>query len=446
MSTSPHPQTPNSHNYFSLDPFNANSATPAVLDSSSRLSSHSLSSDHSFNEVNGRNLMGDRAKITQDDESPKVQHAPGSRPYPMVERRSFRDISSTLDVDEGTGDNNGNAGSIVPGDSRGITSDLRTRSSPSPAGTIGDRRKPTPSPEDESAPLSAKTESTSSIFNMQQPISATNTASLSFDILSNRMSTLEFTVSNLSNLINTEVRSLQEEVGVLRGLVLQSASFVPAPMAQQHSNPNKRGYEMESAGSPLLVLRAASPTVANFDFTPRSSQSQQQSFLGPPLSKPSLLSNSDRISNEERARLVSLDKDEQIRSLTSQLSSISASVAHLIGTPAMSPNLSRRQPSPAVSPNLGSLGDAWNSSPVLGMGTTGSTFAAGRVTPTIRPTSSSGSVRLGSTGVGNSTFPTFPRAGGGGGILAESDRRSVMSFNQGGEGTLRRDTSGVSLN
>lgn len=445
-------------------------------------------SNRGFGEVNGRNqieMNGKSAVASSIREDPKIQTVGVGR-YPLVERRSYREASSVADIPEaeaidthpGTGEGATGAGSISRGES--ITPEPR-RFVSSP-GAIGDGRRMTATPpsvrisDNDSVSTEHDGQSSQSISlaptpssyldqsfitsvllddsiaipkqppRSSSPIPTEPLSSSPIDALSLRLTSLESTVSTLSSLVTTEVRTLQEEVGVLRGLLLRSATFTATspstpqqPLPSSHRDrdqfSNDRERDRDIAGSPLLVLRSPSPTFSNSSFAnpsrPAHQINAQPTFLGLPASASLNASHTDqRLSNEERARLVSLDKDEQIRSLTAQLSSISASVAHLIGTSAMPSSQPRRLPviSPAISPSIGSIGDSgWKreaNSPVMGMGSIGSPSLGGqaRVTPTLRPSSSGGLSRNGSLGGGNN-FATFPRDGG-----ASGDRRSMLSY------------------
>lgn len=505
-----------------LDPFAAPWTTTFTLDNITNVhhsmmvnsDCESVGSARSFSPSSGTALRN----AADDSSAPKLQTLATGRPYPLVERRSFRDVSSVAleEASEGGPSASSSGGTGAP--ERSLTPEPRRVATPSP-GAIGDgRRRGGPLPVssrateemDPTAPLSA---TTSSSHFSNDPVGPTlhPTASLTstllcdsiavasqpsrsaspnpsshhslggsifnpVEALASRVSSLEATVSGLSALIQTEVRSLQEEVGVLRGLVLQSTTATsagPSPsFPQSYFQPHAPGQpsrdatsmrererERDLAGSPLLVLRSPSPPFASAGFPPagqghysaRSAypQQQQPTFLGPASAASGGL---DHRAAEERSRqlAISNDKDEQIRTLTAQLSSISASVAHLIGTPVISPhhNLSlspvlRRgnlAQSPSVSPNLGISDGGWGresvSSPALGISSAHlpPLVVQGRGTPVLRPLGPAVVPRNGnaSPAQGSAGFVSYPR---------EGDRRSGMSFGAVGSdaGTARRD-------
>lgn len=454
---------------------------------------------------NGRDVLA-----RHDYQQVALKDVETGRPYPAIERRSFRDVSSSVDMvlsREEVVANGGGSGATSKG-----------RSTPT-VGAIGDGRKSATSPDklfsaggwegrgalsslepatnaqdgtsrsssfildvlptrsndscaagstpslsldiptqnhpSESSNLAAAI-AASSLFNSPTPdasalsplpsttpadsLRPSDTAPItSIDVLSQRLTSLESTVGGLSSLVNNEVRSLREEVGVLRGLVLQSSSFTGGPrtLAQQG----------DTSDSPLLTLRSPSPQ-SSFPLPPRNAGSAQQqhalSYLStisippsPAHSAPGVL-YSDR---DERTRTSSADsKDEQIRALTAQLSSLSKSVAHLMNngsvglqSPSTSPIIPQHQnrqmslpigsPS-AGSPGIGSLVEGWKA----GLGVTANGTALGGRAGLMRPVSASGIVggRAGS-GFGRGEM--------------EERRRSQLGFGAVGQSALRLDGS-----
>ncbi|GJN90744.1 hypothetical protein Rhopal_003758-T1 [Rhodotorula paludigena] len=192
--------------------------------------------------------------------------------------------------------------------------------------------------------------------------------SAAYDALASKVNTLEGTVSGLSSVLANEFRSLREEVGLLRSLVLQQqqqqqqASVGPSSIAMAHRGSVDR---LEPDASPLLTLRSPSPghgTTPTFPSAlsrpplhPASSSlmgqpasslhastpglggsffglahQQQQQQQGSHSSEPERL----RSASDESASL----KDEQIKLLTAQVSSLSTTVSQLLSSPALNPS------------------------------------------------------------------------------------------------------------
>lgn len=167
-----------------------------------------------------------------------------------------------------------------------------------------------------------------------------NSAPLPPDSLTTRMNSLESTVADLSTLLSSEVRSLREEVGVLRGLVLQGAAGSTGagranPMVRQQSHDEGGGGGTDS---PLLTLRSPSPprSSAIASALPLSTSAPNpaspmlgngngsgngNSGGGRPQWPPQAYPNAANGAPEE------MDKDEQIRLLTAQVNALSSSVA-----------------------------------------------------------------------------------------------------------------------
>lgn len=457
------------------------------------------------------------------DPPPNVRSVDTGRPYPPVERRSFRDISVTGDMVGTTLDIN----STSPGTASGATS--RGRNTPT-VGAIGDGRKPTPSPEkartDEPvlggvydargalsaidnvpisrgspsparAPLSAPpsrptsfilpsrapsqlstttTEGeqhrdehgeligggiansalfhsptstngpglphTSSASRTSSPVAIESSASAGgqTEYLTNRVAALESTVTDLSSVVHSELRSLREEVGVLRGLVLQSSSFTGGPQV-----PSLIPMAERETDSPLLTLRSPSPhhspafpyrpmqhqhslAYLNLPAQPTTAPLTGHSGGAPPSpvhSAPGGLYQ-DR-TQDERARTSSHEsKDDQIRALEAQVSALTSSVSHLMGpsnhTPMQSPLLGSHYPlqqqqqqqqhrqlslpplgpnhalgSPSLgggSPGIGSFVEGWKRDVGTGLGVSTPAGPGGARSPLMRPLSANGNVGL----------------------------------------------------
>ncbi|GAA6028238.1 hypothetical protein JCM8097_006933 [Rhodosporidiobolus ruineniae] len=234
------------------------------------------------------------------------------------------------------------------------------------------------------------------------PLESSSSSAPSVESLAVKVNTLESTVSGLSNLLASEFRNLREEVGLLRSLVLQNNSNGTARQAFE------RQQERET-DSPVLTLRSPSP---------RQQQQQQQQLGGFPQSIPlarttsfgaasaasslvahpatspgpvSPLAHSvpgsagsffglQQLHQEaERLRSTSDDsaasssfKDEQIKLLTAQVSSLSTTVSQLLANPnvaaaaGVNPALAAAATaSAAPSPHLGNGGAGPASAPSM---------------------------------------------------------------------------------
>ncbi|KAM0752843.1 hypothetical protein T439DRAFT_183927 [Meredithblackwellia eburnea MCA 4105] len=504
--------------------------------------------------------------IPIDNNKPHIQSADSSRPYPLIERRSFRDVSSTGDLIAS------NLDAVVPPGS-GSTSRGRT----TPVGAIGDGRKsgPSPSPEKQSfAPsaigghpgglfdgargalanslngyhdLSSSTStstspsrpssfildllpsrstsqanlsilSTSSDANLEDsaqlgsatsssvannshfvaglagitsstlfhsptstgvpalppttsnasrasspaPVESSASAGGNSDYLANRISTLETSVSDLSSLVHNELRSLKEELSVLRGIVLQSQPNMLS------NGPPLRG----ETDSPLLTLRSPSPHHSPA-FPARPIQHQHSlSYLNLPSNNPS--PSSPSFNNpappspalsapgglyQDRAQE---SKDDQIRALQAQVSALTSSVSQLMSsgagalgsasvTPLQSPHLGALQQqggplrqlslpplgSPSLagtgSPGLGALNDGWKRDGTTGLGVTTPSGPGGARSPLLRPVSANGGTGLNrQSSIGSSGFGRDDSSGAGAG------RRGFGAVGQSG---LRQDSA-----
>ncbi|BGP16494.1 hypothetical protein JCM10213_001169 [Rhodosporidiobolus nylandii] len=248
----------------------------------------------------------------------------------------------------------------------------------------------------------------------------------SVESLAIKVNTLETTVTDLSTLLATEFRSLRDEVGLLRSLVLQQQQANAAGAARQAF---ERVQERET-DSPVLTLRSPSPKHAStfpgaqpiplgrppYTSSTSSLLAQPATTTPVPVSSPSqggffgLQHVADaearfRSTSDESSGTTSL-KDEQIKLLTAQVSSLSTTVSQLLANPgvaagnpaiaAAAAGLAAAQ-SPAPSPMLG--GPAGGASG--GMGPTAPPMAARNMSLPLAPTSLSG---LGvATGLGVST-------------------------------------------
>ncbi|ORY46304.1 hypothetical protein BCR35DRAFT_311026 [Leucosporidium creatinivorum] len=271
-------------------------------------------------------------------------------------------------------------------------------------------------------------------------------SSTALENLTNRVNSLESSVTDLSSLLSTEVRSLRDEVGVLRGLVLKAAGGAfpglngvvgGGPQSQfqrfqqqqqQHHHPIALARQQSHEGtitldSPLLTLRSPSPPLPTALSTSAPSAS---SVLIAANGRPTFPSSSSALGGAGAGLFGGGgggedDKDEQIRLLTAQVANLSSSVAHLSAnanasqgggmTPTQLQHLQQQQqqqrqfslPNPTgtsggapgsthASPALSSLVDGWK-----------------RDLPSSSPGGGGGGTGLGMSGVGGGP-------GGGGGI------------------------------
>ena len=280
-------------------------------------------------------------------------------------------------------------------------------------------------------------------------------------------------MTDLSTVVHAELRTLRDEVGVLRGLLLQSSSFTGGPRLPVSALGNQA--DRDGTDSPLLTLRSPSPH-ASPAFPARSIQHQHSlSYLnlpsqpashlvGPPspaLSAPGGLYQ-DR-AQEDRARD---NKDDQIRSLQAQVASLSSSVSQLLGpgpsshTSVQSPLLSghsqlqhplhhqqQRQlslpplgivphplGSPSLgggSPGLGSLVEGWKREVGTGLGVS-TTGPGGARSPLLRPLSANG----------NGGLHRQPSLGSGsfGRPADDERRRSQLAYGVVGQQGMRQDS------
>ncbi|KAK4702923.1 hypothetical protein P7C70_g3297, partial [Phenoliferia sp. Uapishka_3] len=503
----------------------------------SSLSALGFASDpqESFNVFNSRspNLGGSY------DVQPTVRSVDTSRPYPLVERRSFRDVSSAGDMvvdghDGGSGSGATSRGRNTPTRGIGAIGDGRKASPEKPAteeqahGGVFDGRgalsvstrnsgsgsfgsnppsasptrpssfildllptrvpsQPLPGPSPEKTPSREDSDSGTSSSNgavngvfasstlFHSPTSTTGpgltlTSSTSRasspvmdeshpgtraegDDFSKRFVAIESTVADLSTVVHTELRTLREEMGYLRGLILQSGVLTGGPQL-----PAIGGLSVDRDGtdSPLLTLRSPSPHRSpafpsrslqhphSPSYLHLSSQSTAQPN-GPPspaFSAPGGLFQ-DR-AQEERARS-DANKDEQIRALQAQVVSLS-SQAQQIGSGAVdypsmqSPLLSghsqshyqpqhaqqHRQlslpplgshplgsPSLGGSPGLGSSVEGWKREVGTGLGVSTPSGPGGARSPLLRPLSANGNVAQ----------PRQPSLGSSFGRSADDERR-----------------------
>ncbi|GAA5996781.1 uncharacterized protein JCM10292_003199 [Rhodotorula paludigena] len=204
--------------------------------------------------------------------------------------------------------------------------------------------------------------------------------SAAYDALASKVNTLEGTVSGLSSVLANEFRSLREEVGLLRSLVLQQqqqqqASAGASSIAMAHRGSVDR---LEPDASPLLTLRSPSPghgTTPTFPSAlsrpplhPASSSLMGQPASSPHLSTPGLggsffglaqQQQGSHSSEPERLRSTSDEsaslKDEQIKLLTAQVSSLSTTVSQLLSSPALNPSAAAAVAHPQRGMSLPSL-------------------------------------------------------------------------------------------
>lgn len=101
---------------------------------------------------------------------------------------------------------------------------------------------------------------------------APSSAGLSVESLSTKVTNLEANLTQLSAFINTEVRSLREELGVLRGLVLQSNAVTGRVRGPS-------GSSQIDQTSPLVTLRSPSPN-RTYD---SSLQLRTNQYIQPPV-------------------------------------------------------------------------------------------------------------------------------------------------------------------
>ncbi|GAA5938989.1 uncharacterized protein JCM15063_004387 [Sporobolomyces koalae] len=188
-----------------------------------------------------------------------------------------------------------------------------------------------------------------------------STASSSQDSVSTKVNHLESVVADLSSLLVNEFKSLREEVGYLRSLVLQQQQEqqqgLGVSQSQRPPFDHRRSHERET-DSPMLTLRSPSPLRSSSGPQPiplsRSSSFQGSSVHSnatllagtspnpPPLSPLSSPVNYFQpLANaglQDRFRNGSIDeannsiKDEQIKLLTQQVNSLNSTVSNLLSS------------------------------------------------------------------------------------------------------------------
>ncbi|GAA5975479.1 hypothetical protein JCM11641_004280 [Rhodosporidiobolus odoratus] len=194
----------------------------------------------------------------------------------------------------------------------------------------------------------------------------------SVESLSVKVNTLETTVSDLSTLLASEFRNLREEVGLLRSLVLQQQQTSTAGAVRQAF---ERVQERET-DSPVLTLRspsprhsAAFPPTQPIPLSRSTFNGSTGSLLAQPATSPAPVSSpgtggffgpqqgaDDRLRSASDESASSL-KDEQIKLLTAQVSSLSTTVSQLLANPGGASHLGMgHSASPAPSPMLGGSG------------------------------------------------------------------------------------------
>lgn len=243
---------------------------------------------------------------------------------------------------------------------------------------------------------------------------------LAVDALATKVHALEGTVASLSGLVSTELRSLRDEVGLLRSLVLQQQQQQPSQHALGNGNGNAGsrwpgpglGAEHSSspaaADSPLLTLRSPSPGQQSLFGRPgmphlHPAHGSPSSLLGQPSTSPGgagggyfpapptgPLDDSSAASSGASAAAAAA-KDEQIKHLTAQVSHLSSTVSQLLS----SSSSSSPSPAPGGGPQrgvslsaLGSPGAGVGAASTgLGMSVSPGPGLAGRPTPMMRTAS-----------------------------------------------------------
>ncbi|GAA6001480.1 hypothetical protein JCM10207_006688 [Rhodosporidiobolus poonsookiae] len=194
------------------------------------------------------------------------------------------------------------------------------------------------------------------------PLDSSHSSVPSVESLATKVNALESTVSDLSSLLATEFRSLREEVGLLRSLVIQQQQQSSSAGAARQAF--ERAAERET-DSPVLTLRSPSPKHAAAFPQPIPLGRQNfpngsaTSLLGQPATSPAPISphsapgssaggffglaqqqqqqgqDTERLrsTSDESASASSSLKDEQIKLLTAQVTSLTTTVSHLLANP-----------------------------------------------------------------------------------------------------------------
>jgi hypothetical protein len=390
---------------------------------------------------------------TSSVEQPRLQAMERGRPYPTVERRSYRDVSSAGDMvisREEVAASISRASSVVGG--REAVG----------AGAIGDKRRTPTSTTTTSLPLDSLTQagypgeilvqdtpqSTAPLLSSsasaspprtESPSTLDSTTSRGIESLSRRLGALE-------TIVHSDLKSLREEVAVLRDLVLRSSSFGAGPPRIASPSPNQEyrfdGRDQMESSSYLLPIDPS----RNTSQRPYLDVPLPSTIIEPPSpahSAPGAL-YPDRSSEESTPRMSQFEKDQQLSILSSQMSALSSSVARLMGTtsspiPVASPRfLSQRQiispmmSSPVAgligggSPSLAPLVEGWKRDVTAGLGVTGAGIKDGTSdwsSGTTRPRSAGGRTARSSPGL----------------FGVEDKRRSQMPFGAIGQSGLRSD-------